>query len=161
MAPCLGRFRRWPIILTAGLSIFLASCGTIFHPERRGQPAGRLDFAIVALDAVGLLLFFVPGIIAFAVDFSNGTIYLPPDGSISSSPPRVDALRTVRVDPAELTPRRLESILQEKTGQTVRLEPGSYLAASLTGIDEFNQDRLAGMQANPPSASVIFRGSAP
>lgn len=55
----------------------LSSCGVILHPERKGQRAGRLDPAIVVLDAVGLLLFFVPGVVAFAVDFATGTIYLP------------------------------------------------------------------------------------
>lgn len=69
------QFTRWAMIqaLLGGAS----GCGTILYPERRGQPAGPLDWKIVALDAVGLLLFFVPGVIAFAVDFTTGTIYLP------------------------------------------------------------------------------------
>ncbi|HRX75648.1 MAG TPA: hypothetical protein P5341_16175, partial [Hyphomonas sp.] len=29
------------------------------------------------LDGIGLLLFLIPGLIAFAVGFSNDTIYLP------------------------------------------------------------------------------------
>jgi len=59
------------------LEIATLGCGTILHPARKGQPAGQLDWGVVALDAVGLLFFFVPGVIAFAVDFNNGTIYLP------------------------------------------------------------------------------------
>nr|WP_269783542.1 hypothetical protein [Marinibactrum halimedae] len=55
----------------------LSACGTILHPERRGQSGGQLDPAIVVLDAVGLLMFFVPGVVAFAVDFTTGAIYLP------------------------------------------------------------------------------------
>ena len=55
----------------------LAGCGTILHPERKGQRAGNLDPSIVILDAVGLLFFIVPGVIAFAIDFNNGSIYLP------------------------------------------------------------------------------------
>src|SRR4030067_3820528 len=54
-----------------------AGCGTIMYPERRGQKAGKIDVAVAALDAVGLLFFIIPGVIAFAVDFNNGTIYLP------------------------------------------------------------------------------------
>src|SRR5688572_4142682 len=63
-------------------------CGTLLHPERRGQPAGALDWKIVALDGLGLLLFFVPGVIAFAVDFATGAIYLPPCqyGSVEANP---------------------------------------------------------------------------
>ena len=55
----------------------LVSCGTILYPERRGQKAGRLDVGVVLLDGLGLLFFLIPGVIAFAVDFATGTIYLP------------------------------------------------------------------------------------
>lgn len=46
-----------------------------------GKPAGRLDWGVVALDAVGLRFFFVPGVIVLAVDFNNGTIYMPSEGA--------------------------------------------------------------------------------
>lgn len=58
-------------------SLPLAACGTILYPERKGQKDGRIDPAVAILDGLGLLLFLIPGVIAFAVDFSNGTIYLP------------------------------------------------------------------------------------
>ena len=59
----------------------LTGCGTLFHSERVGQPHSRdIDWKIVALDGLGLLLFFVPGVIAFIVDFGTGAIYLPPEG---------------------------------------------------------------------------------
>jgi hypothetical protein len=67
--------------LAAGLAVAVlgsaTACGTILYPERRGQTAGRIDAAVVILDAVGLLFFFVPGVVAFAVDFGTGAIYLP------------------------------------------------------------------------------------
>src|SRR5436309_14758579 len=114
--------------LTALLAIQTASCGTVLYPERRGQPAGRIDPGVVALDAVGLLLFLVPGVIAFAVDFSNGTIYLPPERVLSIQPDR-QHLQTVHVNPGELSPQRLEAIVLEQTGRPIRLEPGTYQAA--------------------------------
>jgi hypothetical protein len=50
----------------------------LFYPERCGQPhSHQIDWKIAALDALGLLLFFVPGVVAFAVDFYTGAIYLP------------------------------------------------------------------------------------
>ena len=59
----------------------LTGCGTLFHAERVGQPHSRdIDWKIAALDGLGLLLFFVPGVIAFIVDFGTGAIYLPPEG---------------------------------------------------------------------------------
>ncbi|MBZ5874742.1 hypothetical protein [Chromohalobacter israelensis] len=72
------RARRW----IAGLTIVattttLAGCGSIFYPERKGQPSGRIDPAVAIADGVGLLFYIIPGVIAYAIDFSNGTIYLP------------------------------------------------------------------------------------
>ncbi|MEE2879623.1 MAG: hypothetical protein VX593_11510 [Pseudomonadota bacterium] len=71
--------RRRLLVLagTGAIAAPLAGCGTILYPERRGQTGGRLDTAVVILDGLGLLLFLVPGIIAFAVDFGSGAIYLP------------------------------------------------------------------------------------
>ncbi|MGV8835232.1 hypothetical protein [Cellvibrio sp.] len=63
--------------LAASLLVQLTACGTILHPERKGQKGGQIDPAIAIFDGIGLLFFFLPGVIAFAVDFSNGTIYLP------------------------------------------------------------------------------------
>jgi hypothetical protein len=65
------------ICLTSSLLAQLTACGTILHPERKGQKDGQIDPAIAVFDAIGLLFFLIPGVIAFAVDFSNGTIYLP------------------------------------------------------------------------------------
>lgn len=63
--------------LATTLLMQLTACGTILHPERKGQKSGQIDPAIAIFDGIGLLFFFLPGVIAFAVDFSNGTIYLP------------------------------------------------------------------------------------
>jgi hypothetical protein len=57
-----------------------SGCGTILHPERVGRPhSQQIDWKIVALDGLGLILFFVPGVVAFVVDFCTGAIYLPYD----------------------------------------------------------------------------------
>jgi hypothetical protein len=151
--------RNWFICkcLTIALALHMASCGTLIYPERRGQPPGYLDAGVVALDAVGLLLFFVPGVIAFAVDFTTGAIYLPPAPpyyGASSQPPRV-----LHVDPAELTSRRLETILAQETGEPVNLKPGSYRATRLNQIEDFTPNAVSRIQAAPVSSNVIFRGS--
>ncbi len=57
------------VLVTAILVVQLLGCGTILYPERRGQAAGRYDTDIVILDAIGLLFFIVPGVVAFGVDF--------------------------------------------------------------------------------------------
>ena len=65
------------VLVLAVLVVQLAGCGTLMYPERKVQRGGRIDVGIVVLDGIGLLFFLVPGIIAYVVDFSNGTIYLP------------------------------------------------------------------------------------
>jgi hypothetical protein len=146
--------KRVALLVAAWFTIHLGSCGTLLHPERRGQPAGRLDPGIVVLDAVGLLLFFVPGVIAFAVDFSNGTIYLPPESA--AAPVASGELRTIRMSPAELTPERLEDVIHRQTGQTIRLEPGAYRATRLQQIEDFSGMALERFEHAPGATSVSF-----
>ena len=63
-----------------GVPGLLAGCGTLLHRERVNQPHSRdIDWSVAAYDGLGLILFFVPGVIAFAVDFYTGAIYLPPE----------------------------------------------------------------------------------
>lgn len=103
-------------------------CGTLLHPERRGQPPGRIDPAVAILDGVGLLLFFIPGVIAFAVDFATGAIYLPPDhyGKADNSSFDPSKCDVIHVAPSELTQEKLETLVAERTGHSVKLSPGSY-----------------------------------
>lgn len=155
-----GRIRPWRRIAgrcIIGGAVFLTSCGTLIYPERRGQPAGRLDVGIVVLDGIGLLAFLVPGVIAFAVDFSTGAIYLPPEHAMLH--PGTSELRKVQVDPAELTSERVEAIVREQTGKAVSLEPGGYRAMKLQRLDQLTPDVVAGLQADPQAARVIFRAS--
>jgi hypothetical protein len=111
----------------------------ILHPERRNQPPrGGLDWSIVALDAIGLLLFFIPGVIAFAVDFTTGAIYLPPPGYGDAGTPTNDAsLVELQVPPTELTPQRLEQVASQHAGRDVRLVRGEFLTAPLTKLADF------------------------
>lgn len=63
--------------VTGGV-LCLPGCGTLLHQERVHQPHSRdIDWKIAALNGLGLALFFVPGVVAFAVDFYTGAIYLP------------------------------------------------------------------------------------
>jgi hypothetical protein len=72
----LSRLAGWG--LQSGIACSAVGCGTLLHSERCGQPhGGRIDWKVAALDGLGLILFFVPGVIAFVVDFSTGAIYLP------------------------------------------------------------------------------------
>ena len=71
-------FRRALSLIVMTVLLFqLAACGTIMYPERKGQTSGKIDVGVAVLGGIGLLFFIIPGVIAYAVDFSNGTIYLP------------------------------------------------------------------------------------
>ena len=122
------------------LATILASggCGTVLHPERRGQAAGPLDWKIVALDAAGLFFFFVPGVVAFAVDFSNGTIYMPPTqyGDNAELPPR-EELVSIHVPKQRLTRTDLEQAVSGYLNRDVQLAPGQYHSRQLDSVDDF------------------------
>lgn len=72
------------LVVVAGL-LNTAACGYLIYPERVGHRGQQVDGTVVALDAVGLLFFILPGVIAFAVDLSTGCIYMPEgrDGGFS------------------------------------------------------------------------------
>ncbi|KCZ52599.1 hypothetical protein HY29_04785 [Hyphomonas beringensis] len=103
---------------TAMLATSLSACGTILYPERKGQRNGRIDPSIAILDGIGLLLFLVPGVIAFAVDFSNGTIYLPGTQTSDASD---DNIQTAQFK-GELTEEKLDTAWNETYGDAKPFE---------------------------------------
>ncbi|WP_372741504.1 polyribonucleotide nucleotidyltransferase [Neptunomonas sp.] len=117
----------------------IAGCGTIIHPERKGQINGRLDSSIVLLDAIGLLFFFVPGVIAFAVDFSNGTIYLPGGRRASLSLEELDAISSN----GKIDRQALDSIVQKQAGSSILLNGEDLQAIHLSSIDQLPRDLVA------------------
>jgi hypothetical protein len=144
--------RRIALLLTIALAFESVSCGTLIHPERRGQPhTALLDPSIVVLDGLGVLVFLVPGVVAFIVDFATGAIYLPePAYSPYPPPPRgypqpgagpppaayppttwsapsssfspiPVRLTRVNTGPGTLTKERIEAVLLARTGHAIKL----------------------------------------
>ncbi len=107
---------RRQILAGTGLTLAAASlsaCGTIMYPERKGQIDGKIDPTVAILNGIGLLLFLVPGVIAFAVDFSNGTIYLPGTGRRAET----GDVKEVKYA-GDLTRARLDAAWTETYGHT-------------------------------------------
>ena len=130
--------RRFLLAGTGFSALLLTGCGTVFHPERRGQPAGSLDWKIVGLDALGLILFLIPGIVAFAVDFHTGAIYLPPCGMGLSS--RHNQPLIVRHVPREkMSRKQIEAVVSSHIGQPIDLVESKYSSQPLSSIDDFWQ----------------------
>ena len=123
-ATSMTTFRRKTLALAlAGIiTTQLAACGTVFYPERKGQHSGRIDPVVAIANGVGLLFFLVPGVIAFAVDFTNGTIYLP-GGRAEHQP--------------ELTPDNINNILYAATGKQVDWSQQDITITSLQSHDAF------------------------
>lgn len=107
-----------------------AGCGVLLYPERQGQEGGKIDPVVALLDGVGLLLYLVPGLIAFAVDFHQGTIYLP-DSSVSDAGGNLTEGRTVKVD-GPMTKENIEAALQAETGLKIDLSDENIQAVDMT-----------------------------
>jgi len=99
-------------LLAVLLAFQLAACGTLLYPERHGQRSGRVDPAVLLFDGALLLLFIVPGLIAFGVDFHTGAVYLPTRSGHAS---------VVPIPAGEPTREAVERIVREHTGVTVQL----------------------------------------
>jgi hypothetical protein len=110
----------------------LTGCGTLLYPERKGQKAGHLDSGVVILDGIGLLFFLIPGIIAFAVDFGNGTIYLPSSAIIIRS----SHLKQIKFDPKHTTLAQIEKIISDETGRSVKLSQSNIRVSHLKSEKE-------------------------
>ena len=80
------RSKRLAVLLLLLLSFQSSGCGTLMFKERSGQKDGHIDPNVVVMDSLCLLLFVVPGILAYAIDFSTGAIYLPPDAMLGEGP---------------------------------------------------------------------------
>jgi len=107
------RPRRTLATLLAVLLVFqLAACGTLLYPERHGQRSGRVDPAVLIFDGALLVLFIVPGLIAFGVDFHTGAVYLPGKGR---------SVSVVPIPTGEPTHEAIERIVHEHTGAVVEL----------------------------------------
>lgn len=145
--------RAFVVASSAFFAATATGCGTLMHPERVGQTRrGNVDWTVVGLDAIGLCFFFIPGIIAFAVDFGNGAMFFPagPEATATGPAPPVQPasptqasigttqkLRSVQLPPGELTLWDLAQIASRETGKQVELEQGKYETEPLESIDDF------------------------
>jgi hypothetical protein len=162
--------------LASSFAAWSSSCGSLLYPERVGQSRrGPIDPGVAILDGLGLLLFLVPGIIAFAVDFSTGALFLPefapsypppsPPGPTYIAPPvsqtdekRKNKLVELAGDPRRMSRKEIERRVSEAIGQNVKLEPGLYQAEPLKSVDDFDSAASRLIAATTDQRTeVIFR----
>ncbi len=118
-------------------------CGTILYPERRGQRThARVDTGVVVMDACWCLL-IIPGVIAFAVDFSNGAIYLPGGQTGANS------LKVVQTPTAHPDSASIERAVQQQTGLVIRLSDPTLLRRKLASREDIEPSVAAARQDRP------------
>ncbi len=106
-------------VLVAVLLTQITACGTLFYPDRRGQIDGKIDPLVAGLDAVGILFFVIPGLIAFGVDFATGAIYLENGKTAQVAPQKLhDAIGA----DGKIDPIKLQAILQTELGRNLPLD---------------------------------------
>jgi hypothetical protein len=120
------------ILICAVVTIQLTGCGTLMYPERKGQKSGHIDGGVAILDGLGLLLFLIPGIIAFVVDFNNGTIYLPGTQKVSLNSTDI---KQVKFDPKHSSLASIEKIIKEQTGQEIAFDQPGIKVTRLKSTD--------------------------
>ncbi len=106
-------WRRWLASFVSFLLLAHTACRTLLYPERHGRRSGQVDRAILLLDGALLLFGLVPGVVALAIDFYTGGIYM--------TDRRGRAVR-IEVDPAELSEARIEAILRQHAGRAIQLD---------------------------------------
>ena len=105
------------VLLVCLLSMF-SSCAFFLYPERRGHTSGHVDAPCLILDCVLLVFWVVPGVIALAVDFASGAIY------VSNTSRQPESRQWARIDcdtPLIADRSFLEQVVKDQTGQTVDL----------------------------------------
>ncbi len=132
----------------------LVGCGTILYPERKGQRSGRIDVGVALLDGIGLFFFVIPGVIAYAVDFSNGTIYLP--GSLSRLP-GYENIREVKFDPKHTTSRELKNIIQKETAMNINFDQSNLMVTQVKSTNAMKLQFALAMPAISNNRLVLVR----
>ena len=113
------------IVLCGSLITQRSACGSIFYPERRGQISGQIDPGVAILNGIGLLIYIIPGLIAFGVDFATGAIYLP-NGKYSVAP---ETLQQAVDEDGQVDTAMLQQILKQQLGQDLPLAEATQIKA--------------------------------
>jgi hypothetical protein len=138
------RFYRGVALLSGAATLCLSlGCGTILYPERRGQrTTARIDAGVAVMDGLWCLLFIIPGVIAFAVDFNNGAIYLP-GGGASAGPLKV--VRTPDICPDRVA---IERAVEEGAGVHIRLDEPTVIRRRIMRGDNIARTIVEARQAH-------------
>jgi hypothetical protein len=106
-------------VLIATLLTQITACGTLFWPDRRGQIEGKIDPLVAGLDAIGILFYVIPGLIAFGVDFATGAIYQEGGKTAQVAPEKLQQAIGAN---GKVDRHKLQAILQIELGRNLPLD---------------------------------------
>jgi hypothetical protein len=89
-------------------------CGTMFHPERRGNRGGKIDVGVAVMDSLWIFAFIIPAVVAWVVDLNTGAIYIS-DGRAEGG---IKVVETGMSNPDTAT---IEAVILEHTGKRVHV----------------------------------------
>jgi len=148
--------------LTQIATLTSVGCGTLMYPERQGQSrSGPLDWKVVGLNTIGLLLFFVPGVIAFGVDWYNGTLFLP--AGYGKSGGGGSGLTKIHIPKKDRNIPGLERILAKHLGREVRLDGDGCTTMQIEDMAECESimTELASNQYRATEEEFVVRCQSP
>ena len=154
------QFKRWGSVALIIAMLNTAACGYLIYPERQGSRGDRVDGTVVALDAIGLLFFILPGVVAFAVDFSTGCIYMPKgkDGTFSQQEnPKTESEEWIPV--AQVAPfaddATIAAALQNYLGGSDRDITSAHIEWRPASV--FNSPAFTASTFAPPAVAIHTR----
>ena len=126
--------RQFQSLLVLWVPAALAGCGTLMYPERRGQGrGGRVDWTVAGMDAVGLVFFFIPGVIAFGVDYYNGSLFYPESEGTASS----GRLKRLRLPGSDPSTEQIAKAISDVSGKQITLQDGTFVTQRMNSLDDF------------------------
>lgn len=121
--------------LLAGATALVSGCGTILYPDRVNQKErGNLDPAVVIMDGIGLFFFFVPGVVAFAVDFGTGAIFFPAGHDHGDREDTIFDKIDANAKPGR---REIEDAVAARTGTHIDLLRNDTVVMELQTLEDF------------------------
>jgi hypothetical protein len=134
--------RLTALLVTVVLALQATSCGFLLYPERKGQKSGQIDPGVAILDAAGLLVFIVPGLVAFGVDFVTGCIYMP-GGKRAAS--HGEPLQVAYLDPKTMNEQSIENVVRQATGVSVDLASPAVQAVAVSDAEALQAQVIAAL----------------
>ena len=123
--------RRILFCLLSALLLGTSGCGTLFFSRRIGKRMSKtIDNRVFYTDCFLCLLGVIPGVVAFILDYDNGTIYyteaelIPDDFNEGALSP--DKMK--KIDGGSMTDAEIARRLSEATGRKIDLSQARFIS---------------------------------